>query len=162
MRLQPYEGPPPSVGTEGLVEAFRQALLARRGDDIARATTLTGPHRDEMRFIAGNPAQGTHEVDLGTYGSRGQQRTAVLSLKLAQLEWMRERTGETPVLLLDEVLAELDAARRHYLLSQVDSVEQAMLTATDPEMFNAEFRERATMWEVEGGIVREVDGTVSR
>jgi len=152
--LQPYEGPPPGVGAEGLVEAFRQVLLARRGDDIARGMTLTGPHRDEMRFVAGSPAQGTHEVDLGIYGSRGQQRTAVLSLKLAQLEWMREQTGETPVLLLDEVLAELDAARRRYLLACVDSVEQALLTATDPEMFDAAFRERATLWEVRGGIVQ--------
>lgn len=153
--LQPYEGPPPGVGAEGLVEAFRQVLEARRGDEIARGVTLTGPHRDEMCFVAGNPAQGTHEVDLGTYSSRGQQRTAVLSLKLAELEWMRERTGETPVLLLDEVLAELDAMRRRYLLAQVDSVEQALLTATDPEMFSAEFREQAALWEVRGGIVKE-------
>jgi DNA replication and repair protein RecF len=151
--LEPYAGPPPGVGAEGLVEAFRQALVARRADDIARGTTLTGPHRDEMRFVAGSPTQGTHEVDLGTYGSRGQQRTAVLSLKLAQLEWMRARTGETPVLLLDEVLAELDSERRRYLLAQVDSVEQALLTATDPEMFSADFRERAAIWEVQGGLV---------
>jgi DNA replication and repair protein RecF len=156
--LHPYEGPPPGVGAAGLVDAFRQALVARRAEDIARGATLTGPHRDEMRFVAGNPAQGTHEVDLGTYGSRGQQRTAVLSLKLAQLEWMQERTGEAPVLLLDEVLAELDAARRRYLLARVDHVEQALLTATDPEMFSAEFRERAALWEVRGGIVKEVKG----
>jgi len=110
--LQPYDGPPPEIGDDGLVEAFRQALLARREDEIARGVTLTGPHRDEMRFIAGSPAQGTHEVDLGTYGSRGQQRTAVLSLKLAELAWMQEQTKEAPVLLLDEVLAELDATRR--------------------------------------------------
>ncbi|MDY7079143.1 MAG: DNA replication/repair protein RecF [Chloroflexota bacterium] len=149
-----YEGPPPEVGAEGLVEAFQKTLEARRKDEIARGMTLTGPHRDEMRFVAGSPAQGTHEVDMGTYGSRGQQRTAVLALKLAELAWMRERTGETPVLLLDEVLAELDAARRRYLLAQVDSVEQALLTATDPEMFSAEFRERAAAWEVRGGIVK--------
>ncbi|MFQ6101599.1 MAG: DNA replication/repair protein RecF [Anaerolineae bacterium] len=155
--LQPYAGPPPEVGAEGLVMAFRQALLARRADEIVRGMTLTGPHRDELRFVAGSPGQGTHEVDLGTYGSRGQQRTAVLALKLAELEWMREQTGETPVLLLDEVLAELDAARRRYLLAQVDSVEQALLTATDPEMFSAEFREEATLWEVRGGIVKGVD-----
>jgi DNA replication and repair protein RecF len=155
--LHPYEGPPPGVGAAGLVDAFRQALVTRRAEDIARGATLTGPHRDEMRFVAGNPAQGTHEVDLGTYGSRGQQRTAVLSLKLAQLEWMQERTGEAPVLLLDEVLAELDAARRRYLLARVDHVEQALLTATDLEMFSAEFRERAALWEVRGGIVKEVD-----
>jgi len=152
--LRPYEGPPPGVGADGLVVAFRQALLARRADAIARGMTLTGPHRDGMCFVAGNPAQGTHEVDLGIYGSRGQQRTAVLALKLAELEWMRKRTGEAPVLLLDEVLAELDAVRRCYLLAQVDSVEQALLTATDPGMFSAKFRERAVMMEVRGGIVR--------
>ena len=88
------------------------------------------------------------------YGSRGQQRTAVLALKLAELFFLRERTGEAPVLLLDEVLAELDAARRRYLLAQVDSVEQALLTATDPEMFSAEFRQRAVLWKVHKGIVR--------
>jgi DNA replication and repair protein RecF len=153
--LQPYAGPPAGVGADGLVEAFRQTLRARQPDEITRGMTLTGPHRDEMRFIAGNPAQGTHEVDLGTYGSRGQQRTAVLALKLAELEWMQEMTGETPVLLLDEVLAELDATRRRYLLAQVDSVEQALLTTTDLDMFNAEFRERAVLWEVRGGIVTQ-------
>jgi len=153
--LQPYEGPPPGVEADGLVAAFQQALLARRADEITRGVTLTGPHRDEMRFVGGSPAQGTHEVDLGTYGSRGQQRTAVLSLKLAELEWMQERTKESPVLLLDEVLAELDATRRRYLLSQVGSVEQALLTATDLKMFSAEFRQRAELWEVRGGIVTE-------
>ena len=155
--LQPYKGPPPELGTEGLVAAFRQALLARRREEIARGMTLTGPHRDELRFVAGSPSQGTHEVDLGTYGSRGQQRTAVLALKLAELAFLHERTGETPVLLLDEVLAELDETRRRYLLAQVDSVEQSLLTATDPEMFSTEFRERAALWKVRGGIVKEAD-----
>jgi DNA replication and repair protein RecF len=150
-----YNGPPPEVGTEGLVEAFQQALLARRPDEIIRGMTLTGPHRDEMGFIAGSPAQGTHEIDLGIFGSRGQQRTAVLSLKLAELEWMQERTGESPVLLLDEVLAELDAKRRSYLLAQVDAVEQGLLTATDIEMFSPEFRQRAVLWAVAGGVVTE-------
>lgn len=149
-----YEGPPPEIGQEDLVDALRQALVDGRGEEIARGMTLVGPHRDEVRFIAGSPAQGTHEVDLGDYGSRGQQRTAVLALKLAELEWMKEHTRETPVLLLDEVLAELDAVRRRYLLAQVDNVEQALLTATDLEMFDAGFRERAALWEVRGGIVR--------
>ncbi|MBN1979189.1 MAG: DNA replication/repair protein RecF [Anaerolineae bacterium] len=149
-----YHGPPKGIGAAELVSAFQEALVARRQDEIARGTTLTGPHRDEMRFMAGSPAQGTHEVDLGTYGSRGQQRTAVLSLKLAELEWMKEQTRESPVLLFDEVLAELDATRRHYLLSQVNDVEQALLTATDLDMFSADFREQAALWEVKGGIVK--------
>ncbi len=155
--LQPYEGPPSEVGAEGLVEAFQRSLLARRRDEIARGMTLIGPHRDEMCFVAGSPAQGTHAVDLGIYGSRGQQRSAVLALKLAELEWMQEQTGETPVLLLDEVLAELDAARRRYLLAQVDGVEQALLTATDPEMFSVEFRHRAVLWKVRGGLVEKTE-----
>jgi len=155
--LQSYAGPPAELGAEGLVAAFQKALAARRGDEIVRGVTLTGPHRDELRFIAGRPAQGTHEVDLGDYGSRGQQRTAVLALKLAELEWMRGQTGDAPVLLLDEVLAELDATRRGYLLAQVNSVEQALLTATDPEMFSAEFRERATLWKVQGGIIKRTN-----
>jgi len=155
--LQSYEGPLSEIEPEKLVEAFQKTLLARRRDEIARGMTLTGPHRDEVLFVAGSPAQGTHEVDLRTYGSRGQQRTAVLSLKLAELEWMKEQTREAPVLLLDEVLAELDAARRRYLLSQVDGVEQALLTATDVDMFSAEFRGRAALWKVRGGIVAKTD-----
>jgi DNA replication and repair protein RecF len=147
-------GPLRGVGFDELVEAYRQVLIARREEEIARGMTVFGPHRDEMRFTAGSPALGTHEVDLGTYGSRGQQRTAVLSLKLAELTWMREETRETPVLLLDEVLAELDQNRRAYLLEQVNSVEQAILTATDPEMFSADFLERAVVWKVKGGIVQ--------
>jgi DNA replication and repair protein RecF len=81
----------------------------------------------------------------------------VLALKLAELEWMKEQTQESPVLLFDEVLAELDATRRQYLLSQVNDVEQALLTATDLDMFSDEFRERAALWEVKGGIVKTAE-----
>jgi DNA replication and repair protein RecF len=142
------------TGFDELVEAYRQRLVERRQEEIARGVTVFGPHRDEVRFTAGSPSLGTHEVDLGTYGSRGQQRTAVLSLKLAELKWMGEETREAPVLLLDEVLAELDQSRRAYLLEQVNGVEQAILTTTDPEMFSADFLEQAIVWQVKGGIVQ--------
>ncbi len=144
--LEEPAGPPNGISTEDLVTAFHARLRQRRREEIERGMTLTGPHRDEMRFIA-------DKVDLGTFGSRGQQRTAVLALKMAQLEWMKEQTREAPVLLLDEVLAELDQGRRRLLLAQVEQVEQAFLTATDPEMFDAGFRERATLFRVEGGVV---------
>lgn len=152
----PYHGPPAEVGNEGLVHAFQSALETRRAEEIQRGVTLIGPHRDEMHFVIGNPAQGTHEVDLRTYGSRGQQRTAVLALKLAELTWMQEQTGETPLLLLDEVLAELDATRRRYLLEQVESVDQALLTATDLEMFEPAFRQRAVLWKIHTGRITEM------
>jgi len=147
LALEEPSGPPEGVDTDDLVEAFRTRLRQRRPEEIARGMTLTGPHRDEMRFLA-------DEVDLGTFGSRGQQRTAVLALKLAQLVWMREMTGETPVLLLDEVMAELDPQRRAFLLAQMERVDQAFLTTTDPEMFDPAFRARALLLRVEGGIVR--------
>jgi DNA replication and repair protein RecF len=147
LALEEPSGPPEGVGADDLVEAFRERLRQRRGDEITRGTTLLGPHRDEMRFLA-------DEIDLGTFGSRGQQRTAVLALKMAQLDWLRESTGEAPVLLLDEVMAELDVRRRELLLAQVEHVDQALLTATDLEMFSPAFRESALLLKVEGGIIR--------
>ena len=144
---------PIEAADDELVNSFHSALQARRAEEIARGMTVVGPHRDEFRVLSGNPGQGTHEVDLGTFGSRGQQRTAVLALKLAELEWMHGETGESPVLLLDEVLAELDAARRTCLLDTVNGVDQALLTATDVEMFSAAFRQRAALWRVDKGIV---------
>jgi DNA replication and repair protein RecF len=157
-RWPAVQSPAVDVGDEALVAAFREALVARRKDEIERGTTLVGPHRDDLHFIAGSPRQGTHEVDLGTYGSRGQQRTAVLALKLAELAWMQDVTGEAPVVLLDEVLAELDATRRRYLLAQIEAVEQAVLTATDLDMFSGDFRARAALCEVQGGVVRCISG----
>jgi len=143
----------PTLGR--LIRVYQDALVERRREEVARGVTVFGPHRDEIRFIAGSPALGTHEVDLGTYGSRGQQRTAVLSLKLAELRWMRDQTREAPVLLLDEVLAELDKPRRAYLLERVNGVEQAILTATDLEMFSGPFLDQAVTWEVKGGLVHQ-------
>jgi DNA replication and repair protein RecF len=82
-------------------------------------------------------------------------RTTLLALKLAEVSWMKERTGEWPVTLLDEVMAELDLQRRADLLHYVEGSEQAMLTATDEHMFSAEFLEKAEVWRVaEGGIQR--------
>ncbi|MBN1179351.1 MAG: DNA replication/repair protein RecF [Anaerolineae bacterium] len=146
MPMGELSGPPDGISADDLVNAFRAELDRRRKDEIARGMTLTGPHRDEMRFTADG-------VDLGTFGSRGQQRTAVLALKMAQREWMTETAGEPPVLLLDEVLAELDMQRRAFLLAQVGQVEQALLTATDPTMFGADFLSRALLLRVERGIV---------
>jgi DNA replication and repair protein RecF len=129
---------------ESLRDGLLGALHDAREDDIARGSTLVGPHRDDFRIRASG-------IDLTTYGSRGQNRTAILSLKLAEIEWMRQRTGEWPVLLLDEVLAELDATRRTSLLDRIDPAEQAILTSADLGMFVDAFRARATIWEISAG-----------
>ncbi len=137
-----------SISQEEVQSGLLDKLRATRAEEISRGMTLSGPHRDEVRFLAGG-------LDLGTYGSRGQARTAVLALKLAEVEWMQARTGEWPLLLLDEVLAELDINRRHELLARLGAAEQCLLTTTDLTLFPPEFREQATVWRVEGGRIEE-------
>jgi DNA replication and repair protein RecF len=135
--------------TEALEATYRAELARQHRDEIRRGMTLVGPHRDELSFLANG------RIDLGTYGSRGQQRTAVVALKLAEVSWMRRRTGEWPVLLLDEVLAELDASRREFLLSQVDGVDQTLITTTDPAFFDPAVLTTTSLLKVEGGRVFE-------
>lgn len=125
-------------------DGLLQALQACRREEIARGVTMLGPHRDDIRFSANG-------IDLRYYGSRGQNRTAMLSAKLAETEWLCSRTGEWPVLLLDEVLAELDADRRSDLLGRIAAAPQALLTAADAEMFTPAFRERANIWKIDAG-----------
>jgi DNA replication and repair protein RecF len=132
------------LSRDAIQNGMRQALEEGRQDEIARGVTTIGPHRDEVRFLV-------NALDLHTYGSRGQIRTAMLALKLAEVDWLRERTGEWPVLLLDEVLAELDITRREDLLSRIVEAQQAILTSADLDMFNPEFLARTTLWEVSAG-----------
>src|SRR5439155_23733909 len=92
-------------------------------------------------------------VDLRTYGSRGQQRTAALSLKLAEVALMELYTGERPVLLLDDVMSELDPARRRYLQDVVLEHEQVLLTATELSGFTPEFLSQASVYQVAEGQI---------
>jgi len=135
-----------SFSKEQILEGFQKNLVQRRPEEIARGQTTTGPHRDEIRFTANG-------IDLGTYGSRGQVRTTMLSLKLAEIIWIKDKTGHWPVLLLDEVLAELDPQRREDLLTRLAESEQALLTTTDLDLFTPEFIENARLWHVSAGQV---------
>ncbi len=129
-------------------EGFSVRLKELRGEEIARGVTTVGPHRDELRFLANN-------IDLGDYGSRGQVRTALLALKLAEVNWMKDRTGEWPVILLDEVMAELDIQRRADLLKYVGASEQVLFTTTDLNLFASNFVEQAEVWKVNEGKVEK-------
>jgi DNA replication and repair protein RecF len=126
-----------------------EKLTAERRESIQRGQTLTGPHRDELRLMINGR-------DTGLYGSRGQARTAVMACKLAELSWMRDRIGEWPVLLLDEVAAELDASRRTFLLDHIDGVTQTLATTTEPDIFTPAFLERAALWQVTEGEISEL------
>ena len=127
-------------------EGFLARLKGLRNEEIARGVTTIGPHRDDLRFII-------NRADVSDYGSRGQMRTTLLALKLAEVEWMQERTGEWPVILLDEVMAELDIHRRADLLKYVGKSEQVLFTTTDLSLFTPEFVEQAEIWDVSGGVV---------
>jgi len=132
------------LSLEKIQQGYLNSLYGLRSEEIGRGVTTIGPHRDDLRFLS-------NAIDLGIYGSRGQARTAMLSLKLAEVGWMREKTGHWPVLLLDEVLAELDPERREDLLSRLAACEQIMLTTTDLDQFSTEFVKKATVWKVTDG-----------
>jgi len=127
-------------------KGFSEALRRLRTEEISRGVTTIGPHRDDLRFLAG-------KVDLGNYGSRGQVRTTLLSLKLAEVAWMKEKTGEWPIVLFDEVMAELDGERRADLLTALSAPDQALLTTTDAHFFTPEFLQVSTLWHVQSGTV---------
>jgi DNA replication and repair protein RecF len=118
--------PPEPVDLVADFRARQERVAAR---EIDQAVSLVGPHRDDFTFVLDG-------VDLNTYGSRGQQRLAVLALKLAEADWMRAEIGELPVVLLDDVLSELDPQRRGYVLQRVAEPEpshqrQVWITTTD-------------------------------
>lgn len=132
-------------GERAIEQAFHAHLQRVRDDEIGRGQTLIGPHRDDF-LLAMNG------ISIGTYGSRGQQRAATLALKLGEAELMRARTGEAPVLLLDDLLSELDAERRAHLLKAIARPDQqTLVTATGMGEFDAAFLMRARHIRVEAG-----------
>lgn len=144
------------VATESdlLSESFRQRQEQLASREIEQAVSLIGPHRDDFTFMLDG-------VDLNRYGSRGQQRLAVLALKLAEADWMRAEIGELPVVLLDDVLSELDPQRREYVLQRVAEPEpthqrQVWITTTETtdHSFSHEFFSHAERYLIDAGQVR--------
>jgi DNA replication and repair protein RecF len=144
---QPMDDPLIPVDAGQVAATFMRKLASRRGREIAAGNTLYGPHRDDLRFLANGR-------DLRLYGSRGQQRSAALALKLAEVQVMTTATGAAPLLLLDDVMSELDAQRRATLLAALEGIDQAIVTTTDWDDFTPEFRSRAQLLQVDAGIVR--------
>jgi len=132
------------IELKDIQDGYREKLLSIRSEDIYRGVTSRGPHRDEMRYLSNG-------IDLGNFGSRGQLRTALLAIKLAEVNWLNDKNGDCPVLLLDEVLAELDDTRRQDLLDRLAKAEQSLLTTTDLDLFSDEFKRSATQWEIKNG-----------
>ena len=139
----------PETSLSQVAEAFRAQLHEIRRREILQGMTLIGPQRDDLRFLVGG-------IDLNIYGSRGQQRTAALALKLAEVELIGQEVGEQPILLLDDVMSELDDARRGYLMRMMDGAQQAILTTTDLKAYSTEFLAEVTLLRVKEGRIEEM------
>ena len=134
------------IGYLGPPDDFADAVQKSLTDDLRRGVTTVGPHHDDMVIMLGGR-------DARSYASQGQQRTAVVSLKLAEAELVAARTGERPVLLLDDVLSELDGERRAALLRRVGDGGQVIITSAEAGPFPPDLISEARVWTVDSGRI---------
>ena len=147
-RLQMEYSPsvPPAEDSLATEERFRESLSAARQRESVLAATAVGPHRDD--FILS--VNGLH---MGTFASRGEARTAALTLRLAEASYISSVRGEEPIVLLDDVLSEMDISRRRRVLEKITGYEQVMITTTDPEVIQQLLGPEAAYFRVENGQV---------
>ena len=127
------------------IESFEAKLFQNQERDIKLKMTSVGPHRDDIAFL-------NSDIDIRKFGSQGQQRTVALSLKLAELELVKKISKDTPILLLDDVLSELDSNRQNYLLNSIGDI-QTIITCTGLEEFVNNRFEINKIFKVENGVV---------
>ena len=132
------------------IEEFEKNLKSNQDRDIKTKMTSVGPHRDDFSFLV-------KDVDIRKYGSQGQQRTAALSLKLSEIELVKRIAKDTPVLLLDDVLSELDSNRQNYLLNSIGEI-QTIITCTGLEEFVNNRFEINKVFQVSEGTVTCMNG----
>lgn len=149
LELQYQTNAEPAAG-----ESTRQAISRRLAEtaqkELWNGVTLVGPHRDDVVFRAG-------DRDLASYASRGQQRTAILAFKLAQLDLVNEVLGVSPLLLLDDVFSELDPERRAHLVRRIGELPQAFVTTTTTDDLDPALVRAATTWQVSAGQLTRRD-----
>jgi len=135
-----------SPGAAVIAESFHAEIERLSRDELRRGVTLVGPQRDDVQFLING-------ADARTYGSQGQQRTVVLSLKLAEYRLMDDYIGEPPILLLDDVMSDLDDARRAHLLDWIRGRSQTFITCTNLRAFPDDVLQEARIFRVESGTV---------
>lgn len=129
---------------------FEDELSRAKEKDKKLCQTSVGPHRDDLLFSIG-------DVDIRKYGSQGQQRTSALSLKLSEIELVRKSISDTPVLLLDDVLSELDSSRQNYLLNNISDT-QTIITCTGLDEFvKNRFQINKVFHVKEGKIIENIE-----
>ncbi|MDD2469841.1 MAG: DNA replication and repair protein RecF, partial [Bacilli bacterium] len=131
---------------EGAEMELKETFTENYDKEIMQGKTLYGPHKDEIIFILNGE-------DLKTFGSQGQQRTAVISFKIAEISIFKNSTGNYPILLLDDIFSELDSIKTNNLLSYIKGEYQTIMTATDLKNINKKILNKATVFNTENGKV---------
>lgn len=129
---------------EIILEKYKQKQQQRTELELIKRQTLLGPHKDDISFFI-------NDKDATKFASQGQQRTIVLALKLAELDIIAEKTGSNPILLLDDVLAELDELRQNYLLQTIEKGIQTIITSVDTLLFDEKFLKDVTIFKINNG-----------
>lgn len=133
---------------EDITQSFEEALKKARDKELFRMSTQVGPHRDDVAFAI-------NDRDVQTYGSQGQQRTTALSVKLAEIDLMKEETGEYPILLLDDVMSELDDSRQLHLLETIEGKVQTFLTTTTLDHVKNKMTVEPAIYYVAQGVLKQ-------
>ena len=131
---------------EDIQYAYLVALEERKQEEMRRCQSCVGPHRDDVIYYI-------NDQEATKFASQGQQRTIVLALKLSELDIITEKTGEDPILLLDDVLAELDDVRQNYLLKSINKNTQTIITSVDTILFEDEFLKDVEIFKIENGKI---------
>jgi len=147
LRLE-YESTVTGKSAKEITELLSDKLNEIKNEEIRRCQCLIGPHRDDISFYI-------NDIDSKKFASQGQQRTIVLALKLAELEIIKEKNNELPLLLLDDVLAELDNTRQNFLLNAIEKDVQTIITSVDTLAFDDEFLEDVEIVKISEGKIVE-------
>ena len=131
---------------EKIINLFKDKFKNNLNREIILGTTLFGPHKDDFSFINSNN-------DMKYFGSQGQQRSAVLALKLSEIEIFKEKTKENPILLLDDIFSELDDIKKNNVIKYIKSGIQTIITTTDLNQINEELLEDSFIYKIDNGQV---------
>ncbi|MEG0472922.1 MAG: DNA replication and repair protein RecF, partial [Solibacillus sp.] len=146
IKYRPVAGMEASWTAEEMAKYLEKKLVEVKQREIDRGVTLVGPHRDDLQFFV-------NDYDVQTYGSQGQQRTTALSLKLAEIELIKQETKEAPILLLDDVLSELDDYRQSHLLNTIQGEVQTFVTTTSVDGIHHDTIKQANLFSVQQGSI---------
>jgi DNA replication and repair protein RecF len=152
MRYRPSVPVPTTPGIEQVEDSFRAVLAESAEQELRRRVTLVGPHRDDVRLQLVDEDDG---LDLRDYGSGGQRRTAALALRLVEAETIRERRSTKPLILLDDVFAELDEGRSERILDLIDGGDAGQVVLTAPKDADVRFRkDTLPRWRIRAGEIQ--------